>query len=117
MDLTTSSFARITLANSISFYILNWIGLLLLIWMVFRIRHTGDETYLKFECVWIVGVWVFFSIIQYATFIYNYIVSCDNENGDISAAELRDKFVISYKVVYWVIIARDLCALIVMVIF
>ena len=117
MDLTTASFARITLANSISFYILNWIGLLLLIWMVFRIRHTGDETYLKFECVWIVGVWVFFSIIQYATFIYNYIVSCDHENGEISAVELRDKFVISYKIVYWVIIARDLCALIVMVLF
>lgn len=75
-EIEQSDFASMTLANSISFYIVNWVALVILIWLVFRIRHTGDDTYLKLECIFIVGIWVVFSLPQYATFFYNYYVAC-----------------------------------------
>ena len=74
-----------TFANSIIFYTINWIGLVVLIWMVFRIRHTGDDTYLKAECGTLVGTWVFFSFIQYSTFVYNYVLNCHGFYKDLSS--------------------------------
>ena len=92
--------------------------MLILIWLVFRIRHTGDDTFLKTECTFIVSVWVFFSILQYITFIYNLIVSCRyNMDSRQSIEELSSRYEISYKVVYWIIITRDFICLLVMIIF
>lgn len=76
--LSRNSFEQMTLANSISFYLVNWAGLIVLIWLVYRIRHTSDDTFLRRECVCVVGLWVLFSILQIATFVYNYIMSCQS---------------------------------------
>lgn len=84
LDIDHDSFEALILTNSIAFYFLNWLGLLILIVLVYRIRHTGDDTYLRKECGYLVGNWVFFSIIQYMFFIYNYIVLCQAESGMIT---------------------------------
>lgn len=62
------------MVNSVLFYVINWFGLFILIWLIYRIRHTGDDTYLKVECVFIVSIWTIFSIIQYSCFVYNYFI-------------------------------------------
>ena len=59
-----------------SFYVINWIGLLILIILVYRIRHTSDDTFLKVECVFIVSVWVLFTIAEIIIFAYNYSQDC-----------------------------------------
>ena len=70
--------------NSISFYCINWGALLILIILLYRIRHTGDDTFLKLECMCLVGVWAGFTVIQYCIFIYNYVIACRNQDQDIS---------------------------------
>ena len=75
-DLKDNQFDKVTLFNSISFYIFNWVGLVILLFLAYRIRHTGDDTYLRLECIFIVGIWMLFSFPQYATFFYNYTISC-----------------------------------------
>ena len=77
-----------TLANSISFYLINWCLLMILIWLVYRIRHTRDDTNLKRECVCIVAIWVLCSVFQYCVFIYNYIITCDENTGKLEPGEL-----------------------------
>ena len=81
ITLQENAYVNITSVNSFCFYIINWIGLMILIWLVYRIRHTGDDTELKLECGCIVSVWVLFSVLQYSTFIYNYIIFCRNQLG------------------------------------
>ena len=117
MILNHRSFITLSLANSLSFYAFNWLALTLLIWLVFRIRHTGDDTNLKRESVVIVSIWVLGSILQYTVFIYNYVVTCNGEEGKFSPTELSVRYQISYKVVYWLIISRDLSCLITMIVF
>ena len=116
-ELNDHAYVNITSVNSFCFYIINWFGLLILIWLVYRIRHTGDDTYLKLECGCIVSVWVFFSVLQYATFIYNYTIFCHNQQGMISEETLLSRYHISYKLAYWIIIVRDFVCLCVMILF
>ena len=63
IDITTSSFATLSFVNSVAFYVVNWVGLFILCVLVYRIRHTGDDTFLKAECVWIVSLFTVFSIL------------------------------------------------------
>lgn len=56
---------------------------------MWRIRHTGDDTYLRAECMTLVGVWVFFALLQYSTFMSNYVNACfdgilDGHNTEFS---------------------------------
>ena len=88
-----------------------------MIWLVYRIRHTGDDTELKLECGMLVSCWVLFSILQYTTFIYNYIIFCHNQQGKLDDQGLIRRYHISFKLAYWVIIARDLCCLCIMITF
>ena len=94
---------------------MNWLGLLILISLVYRIRHTGDDTYLRKECTYLVATWVIFSIIQYMFFIYNYITLCEEATGVISVEQKNQRYNISYKVVYWVMILRDLSCMLILV--
>jgi hypothetical protein len=36
--------------------------------MIYRIRHINDETLIKRECAFIVGVWIFFSFFNLVCF-------------------------------------------------
>ena len=84
MNLTHNSFYALMLANGISYFFMNWIGLFILILLVYRIRHTEDKTFLKVECVLLVGAWVLFSILHYGTYVYNYTYQCKREAGDVT---------------------------------
>ena len=82
--MTTHAFEIITLDNTLSFYVVNWIGLLILICLVYRIRHTSDDTFLKMECVYIVGAWIFFSFMEIILFAYNYTQDCKVLTGGLT---------------------------------
>jgi hypothetical protein len=51
------------LANDLVFYIINWLFILVLILMIYRIRHIQDETLIKRECSRIVPIWTCASVI------------------------------------------------------
>jgi len=44
--------------------------------MVWKIRHTDDDTFLRAECMLVVMVWVAFTIIQAGTFAVNMFNAC-----------------------------------------
>ena len=117
LHLDHNSFETMTLANSISFYVVNWLALIILIWLVFRIRHTGDDTNLKRECMTIVMIWVLCSILQYIIFIFNYVITCHGDEGKLTTDELSLRYEISYSITYWLIMARDLACLLSMLVF
>lgn len=48
--------------NTFMLFGVNWIFLVGLLIMLFKIRHIEDETMIKRECVIIVGVWVFVQV-------------------------------------------------------
>ena len=116
IDLTDETIRTLTVANSISFYIVNWIGLFVLIWLVFRIRHTSDDTYLKYECACIVGVWILFSILQYSTFLYISNVTCEKHGDETGsdASKINHRYAIVNKIFYCIILTRDLLCLVIM---
>lgn len=49
--------------NTTVYIVVNWVFLLILIKMIWRIRHINDETLIKSENAWIVGVWIVLSIV------------------------------------------------------
>lgn len=48
--------------NTVAFFFVNWLFMMALIQMIYRIRHIHDETLIKNECLWIVAIWIFLSI-------------------------------------------------------
>jgi hypothetical protein len=51
------------LLNTIIFYLLNWVFLLAIYFMLYRIRHIKDKLQVKQEMTYTVGVWTVFSIV------------------------------------------------------
>lgn len=51
--------------NQVSFYVVNFLFMLALIWMVNKIRHIHDNTYISRECSVIVFWWMLCSFLQY----------------------------------------------------
>jgi hypothetical protein len=62
-------FKAFKLVSIIAFLVFNWIFLTTLLIKIYRIRHIHDETLIKRECAVILGVWILFSIAQYALFL------------------------------------------------
>lgn len=54
-------------ANIISFITMNWLELLILVIMIFKIRNIKDELNIKNELIIIMGLWIFFSLGYFAT--------------------------------------------------
>ena len=48
---------------SFMFYGLNWIFLLMLVWMLFKIRHINDKLKIKSEMGYIIATWLLCSIL------------------------------------------------------
>ena len=90
---------------------MNWIVLVLLVYMVFLIRHMSDETLIKQETVIIVGIWLFASFLQFSTFFVTQFKDCyrDNKISEVIA----DTYVITYNI----IILRDFSVLCTMMYF
>ena len=87
--------------NRSIFYIANCSGLLIIISMVFRIRHVADETLIKKECAMIVVVWIVCSIWVFGTFISETLADC------VGGWTYTDALRVSYQVSYWSIILRN----------
>jgi len=51
------------IVNSFMFYGLNWIFLLMLVWMLFKIRHINDKLKIKSEMGYIIATWLLCSIL------------------------------------------------------
>lgn len=90
------------------FIIVNWIFLLILIWMVWRIRNIQDKTLIKQESAWIVGIWVLLSFFQY-------VFSLEFGRMMCSATPSDSRFV--FVMTFWLIFARDILTLFVTVFF
>jgi hypothetical protein len=76
-SLLANYFGVFKLTSILSFLVFNWSILMVLLVKIFRIRNINDETLIKKECSLIVGVWTFFSILQYALFLYMQNVICE----------------------------------------
>ena len=96
IELTDQTFSMLLVANTISFYVVNFGGLLAMLMMVWRIRHTDDDTFLRQECVCLVSTWIGFSIIQYGITLINYYVQCEADNGGFDSASLFNFKQVSY---------------------
>lgn len=66
--LTQNDFLFLQVLNMLSYYAVNLSFLCGLIWMVWMIRHIDDTTQVKRECAYIVGLWLFLSIVQFILF-------------------------------------------------
>lgn len=100
-----SSYLNYRLMNSVAFFVTNWTFLMLLTWMIYRIRHIQDETLIKNECAWVVGIWISLSVCQYILFLVYTSAECDLLNDQTRPDNNYYQF--SYQMTYWVIIARD----------
>ena len=63
------------------------------------------------------GIWVIFTIIEIVLFAYNYTQDCYVIAGELSEDRMREIYFFTYKIFYWILIARDLSCLATMVIF
>jgi hypothetical protein len=61
--LTTHDFAGLEILNLISTYTVNFMFMIALIWMVYKIRHINDDTKIKSECSLIVFWWLALTVI------------------------------------------------------
>lgn len=51
------------------FYFVNWIFLLLLVLMLYRIRHIRDKLAIREELALLTAIWTLFCIVQYFLFL------------------------------------------------
>ena len=91
--------------NRSIYYVANAAGLLIIIFMVFRIRHVTDETLIKKECALIVFVWIVCSIWVFGTFISDALANCLGGWTYPRALQL------TYRISYWSIILRNVSTL------
>lgn len=55
--------------NTIVFYAVNWIFLMLIVIKLYKIRHIKDKLDVRNEMAYTIAVWTFFSLIQYFFFL------------------------------------------------
>ena len=90
-------------SNTASFILVNWCFLVVLLYMIYRIRHIHDDTMIRMECVWIVFTWVSLSFVQYVLFLLYGNVSCTMLANGERASYSRFLFTSTF----WIILARD----------
>ena len=67
--LESYQYSGLELINQLSYFTVNFIFLVALIFMVYRIRHTQDNTRISVECAYICLWWVVCSTLQFIIFI------------------------------------------------
>lgn len=65
------------LINTVMFYGVNWIFLIVNIMMLFRIRHINDKLWVRKEMGAIVVVWTFFCYFQFTFYLLDQVRSCE----------------------------------------
>lgn len=89
--------------------------------MLYKIRHTSDDAWVKIECTIIVIVWVFFTVCQNGLFWLTSYFSCQlgNEVSRIGQDPGKYEMVVNniYQVTFWLIMARDFSVVAIMLSF
>ena len=63
----TDDHQRVYDMNKYSFVILNWLELIILVFMIYKIRNVKDELNIKSELIWIMAFWILFSFGYFIT--------------------------------------------------
>ena len=87
------------------FYAANALVLLIIICMLFRIRHVADETLIKRECAMLVMVWIFFSVWVFGAFVSDGLSNC------IGGWSYTQAVRFTYYISYWTLMIRNLLIL------
>ena len=88
--------------NVTSFYLVNWMFLLINIYAIFRIRKMKDKLDIRRELMWAVGIWSSFDFLQYTFYYLSQYADCD-QNSPTKAWLAEHSSLFSYIV----IILRD----------
>jgi uncharacterized RDD family membrane protein YckC len=78
---------------------------LLLLRMIYRIRHINDDTLIKRECFVIIAIWLNLALFTLIAFFCQQIFQCDRE------PENDRLFYDSTVTVFWLLLTRDLSTL------
>jgi len=74
---TRESYYVLQFINILAVFFVNWAFLLVLVVMIYRIRHIEDDSLIKKECVVIVAWWVSLTSIQYFVYVIMQIDRCN----------------------------------------
>ena len=106
LSASQTQFAILESLNRVVFYVVNAMVLLVIISMVFRIRHVVDETLIKRECAWIVFLWIICSFWVFCVAINDVLGYC---NWGILSE--MDAIRVTYFLSYWTLIIRNIAIL------
>lgn len=70
------SFYVLQAINLVAVYIINFAFFVILLFMIYKIRHINDETLVGRECSYVIGLWMFTSITNFAAFEVDAFGSC-----------------------------------------
>ena len=56
-------YMHLIIINTLMFYSINWVFLMLIVLMLYRIRHIKDKLKVKDEMVLIISTWLLFSLV------------------------------------------------------
>ena len=70
--------------SSVSFYVINWIFLFIVIQAVYRIRHMKDRLDIRTEMIYVVVLWFAFDTFQYFFFELNQLALCPESYSNIA---------------------------------
>ena len=77
------NYINLRIGNTTVYVFVNWVFLLILMRMIWKIRHIEDDTLIKRESTYIVGLWIFLSMVQTYIFMGFEDVQCDIVNNNI----------------------------------
>ena len=105
LDLVQLSKKTLLILNTTMFYAVNWVFLLVLVLMLYRIRHIRDKLAIREEMAYQTATWTFFCVIQYFLFLCEQINLCQPQFSPI----LKQAYIYSY----YVMVGRDLVMLVI----
>ena len=121
LPLNLDNFYTLLSISDSAFSLMNWFAQTVIVIMLYRIRHTSDDAWVKIECTVIVASWVFFTILQQGLFWLTSFYSCQlgNEMSKVGQdpnkySEIVDNI---YQATFWIIIARDFSVVAIMLTF
>jgi hypothetical protein len=77
-----SEFRAFQVLNQTVFFTLNWMFLLALIWMNYKIRHIKSNLSILSEMTLVVFMWTICCMVQYVWFMYEDVYSCCSSGPD-----------------------------------
>ena len=80
LPLNEDNFYTLLSISDSAFSFMNWLAQTIIVVMLYRIRHTSDDAWVKIECTVIVAFWVIFTVLQNGLFWLTSYFSCQLGN-------------------------------------